>query len=70
MNLVQINERLKDMPEPLVRQYSNGMNPEMVPPYVALGELQISWTGSDSGEIEATDEFDIPVIPTEEGENV
>ncbi len=37
---------------------------------VALGELQISWTGSDSGEIEATDEFDIPVIPTEEGENV
>ncbi|CAB4778298.1 unannotated protein [freshwater metagenome] len=37
---------------------------------IALGELQISWTGSDSGEIEATDEFDIPVIPTEEGENV
>ena len=37
---------------------------------VALGELQISWTGSDSGEIEATDEFDIPVISTEEDENV
>ena len=37
---------------------------------VALGELQISWTGTDSGEIEVTDEFDIPVIPTEEGENV
>jgi segregation and condensation protein A len=37
---------------------------------VALGELQISWTGSDSGEVEVTDEFDIPVIPTEEGENV
>jgi segregation and condensation protein A len=37
---------------------------------MALGDLQISWTGSDSGEIEATDEFDIPVIPTEEGENV
>jgi len=37
---------------------------------MALGELQISWTGSDSGDIEATDEFDIPVIPTEEGENV
>ena len=33
---------------------------------MALGELQISWTGSDSGEIEATDEFDIPVISTEE----
>ena len=37
---------------------------------LALGELQISWTGSDSGEIEATDEFDIPVISTEEDENV
>jgi len=37
---------------------------------MALGELQISWTGSDSGEIEATDEFDIPVISTEEEENV
>jgi segregation and condensation protein A len=37
---------------------------------MALGELQISWTGSDSGEIEATDEFDIPVISTEEDENV
>ena len=37
---------------------------------VALGELQISWTGSDSGEVEVTDEFDIRVIPTEEGENV
>jgi segregation and condensation protein A len=37
---------------------------------MALGELQISWTGSDSGEIEATDEFDIPVISTEEDKNV
>jgi segregation and condensation protein A len=37
---------------------------------IALGELQISWTGSDSGEIEATDEFDIPVISTEEDDNV
>lgn len=37
---------------------------------MALGELQISWTGSDSGEVEITNEFDIPVIPTEEGENV
>ena len=40
---------------------------------VALGELQISWVGSDEGEILATDEFDIPVTPeneTEEGENV
>jgi segregation and condensation protein A len=37
---------------------------------MALGELQISWTGSDSGEIEATNEFDIPVISTEEDDNV
>jgi len=37
---------------------------------MALGELQISWTGSDSGEVEITNEFDIPVIATEEGDNV
>ena len=29
---------------------------------MALGELQISWVGSDEGEILVTDEFDIPVI--------
>ena len=29
---------------------------------VALGELQIRWTGSASGEISAGDEFDIPVL--------
>ena len=29
---------------------------------IALGELQISWTGSESGEVEVSDEFDIPVI--------
>jgi segregation and condensation protein A len=29
---------------------------------VALGDLQISWTGSETGDIEATDEFDIPVV--------
>ena len=29
---------------------------------IALGELQISWTGSDSGEVEVTDEFDLPVF--------
>ena len=42
---------------------------------IALGELQISWTGSLEGEVEITDEFDIPVIlemedSTESGENV
>ena len=40
---------------------------------IALGELQISWTGSDEGDVEITDEFDVPVIgidETVEGENV
>jgi len=42
---------------------------------MALGELQISWTGSESGEVEVTDEFDIPVVleddePTEGSPNV
>lgn len=38
----------------------------------AMGELQISWTGSDSGEVEAGEEFDIPVIleEAEEGSDV
>jgi hypothetical protein len=39
MNLVQINERLKDLPMQVIQQYANGMNPE-IPPYLALGELQ------------------------------
>ena len=29
---------------------------------IALGELQISWSGPDEGEIETTDEFDIPIV--------
>jgi len=42
---------------------------------IAMGELQISWTGSESGEVEATDEFDIPIVleddePTEGSTNV
>jgi segregation and condensation protein A len=42
---------------------------------IALGELQISWTGSLEGEVEITDEFDLPVVlemedSTESGENV
>ena len=40
---------------------------------IALGELQISWTGPQEGDVEVTDEFDIPVIgidETVEGENV
>lgn len=38
MNLVQIQERLKEMPTQAVMAYANGMNPD-VPPYLALGEL-------------------------------
>jgi segregation and condensation protein A len=42
---------------------------------IALGELQIRWTGSLEGEVEITDEFDIPVVlemedSTESGDNV
>ena len=42
---------------------------------MALGELHITWTGSLEGEVEITDEFDIPVVlemedSTESGENV
>ena len=42
---------------------------------MALGELQISWTGSEYGEVEVSDEFDIPVVleddePTEGSTNV
>ena len=33
---------------------------------IALGELQISWTGSEEGDVEITDEFDIPVIGIDE----
>jgi segregation and condensation protein A len=33
---------------------------------IALGELQISWSGPDEGEIETTDEFDIPVTIVDE----
>lgn len=39
MNLVQIQERLKDLPLSAVKNYANGANPE-VPAYVALGELK------------------------------
>lgn len=35
---------------------------------IALGELQISWTGSLTGDIEISDEFDIPIPPPEDDE--
>ncbi len=37
---------------------------------VALGELQVTWTGSESGEIRVSDEFDQPVKMESEGESV
>ncbi len=40
---------------------------------MALGELQVTWVGSDEGEVLASDEFDIQPVAeneTEEGENV
>jgi hypothetical protein len=38
MNLIQIQENLKDLPTQVIMSYANGQNPE-VPPYMALGEL-------------------------------
>ena len=38
MNLVQIQENLKDLPTQAIMAYANGRNPE-VPPYMALSEL-------------------------------
>lgn len=38
LNLIQVQDRLKDMPMQAVMQYANGSNP-MIPPFLALGEL-------------------------------
>lgn len=38
MNLIQIQEHLKDMPTQAIMAYANGQNPQ-VPPYMALGEM-------------------------------
>jgi segregation and condensation protein A len=37
---------------------------------VSLGELQITWVGTATGEIVVSDEFDQPVKPIEESENL
>jgi hypothetical protein len=39
MNLVQISERLKDLPASIVDQYENGKNPAQVPPWLAAAEM-------------------------------
>lgn len=39
MNLVQLQEQLKDLPMQAVQSYMNGANPQ-VPPYLAAAELQ------------------------------
>ena len=36
---------------------------------IALGELHITWVGSESGEIEVSDEFDIPAVQPEDQTN-
>ena len=38
MNLIQIQEHLKDLPTPTIMAYANGQSPQ-VPPYMALGEM-------------------------------
>lgn len=38
LNLIQVQERLRDMPMQAIMQYANGANP-MIPPFLALGEL-------------------------------
>jgi hypothetical protein len=38
LNLVQIQDKLRDLPTQAIMSYANGQNP-MVPPYLALGEL-------------------------------
>lgn len=38
MNLIQIQDRLKDLPTQAIMDYANGQNPQ-VPPFLALGEL-------------------------------
>ena len=40
INLFKVQEQLKDMPQQAVMAYANGMNPGVVPPYVALGEME------------------------------
>ena len=36
---------------------------------IALGEIAITWTGSAVGEIEVSDEFDIPQVQSEDDTN-
>ena len=36
---------------------------------IALGELAITWTGSAEGEIEVSDEFDSPIVQSEDNTN-
>ena len=36
---------------------------------IALGELAITWTGSAEGEVEVSDEFDAPIVQSEDNTN-
>jgi segregation and condensation protein A len=37
---------------------------------ISLGELQITWIGTASGEVQVSDEFDLPVETVDEADNV
>ena len=37
---------------------------------IALGELQISWIGTESGEVAVSDEFDIAIAPLEDSDEL
>ena len=40
MNLVKAQALAKDLPIPELQKYANGLNPQMIPPWLATGELQ------------------------------
>ena len=70
MNLIQIQEELKDLPTQLIMSYANGQNPE-VPPYMALGELSRRKTSqqrraeppTQSVKEKLESQFQAPVMP-------
>ena len=40
MNLVKAQDLVKDLPIPELQKYANGLNPQMIPPWLATGEIQ------------------------------
>lgn len=56
LNLVQLQERLKDLPMQAIMQYANGANPQ-VPPFLALGELNRRKKMQESAQAEQAKEM-------------